>query len=162
GLLSITLLAYSYHKITRGLSVDMVQDAGFLQYFEDVEKNVQKFGRSSGTYIENEVIAQGPAQYDIVTTYENLVLTYQTAAQQRQHQALIPFYPSLNIVSNHPFAIFANVPQEQQQAAKAFRDFLLDAPQQRKALLSGFRPMNTRVSLQDSISGNPFTNTSFG
>jgi serine/threonine protein kinase len=162
GLLSIALLAYSYHKISRGLSVDMVRDAGFLDYFEAIEKNVQKFGRSSGTYITNEVIVQGPPQYDIVTTYENLVLTYQKAAQQRW-QPLIPFYyPSLNIVSNHPFAIFTNVSQEEQQAAKTFREFLLDGPQQRKALLSGFRPMNPKVSLQDSISGNPFTNTSLG
>ena len=163
GLLSITLLAYSFHKISRGLSIDKVQSSDFLKYFEDVETNVQKFGLSSGTYIENEVIVQGPSQYDIVTTYENLVLTLQKEAQQRQPgQSLIPSYPNLNIVSTHPFAIFTNVSQDQQTAAKKFRDFLLDVPQQRKALLSGFRPVNSSVSLHDPISGNPFTDATLG
>src|SRR5262249_34857633 len=75
---------------------------------------------------------------------------------------LIPSYPALNAVSNHPFAIFTNTSQEEQQAAKTFRDFLLDSPQQRKALLAGFRPINSSVSLHDPISRNPFTDTSLG
>jgi serine/threonine protein kinase len=163
GLLSITLLAYSfYSKTSRVLSIDKIQDADFLKYFTEVEDNVQKFGRSSGTYMQNEIIVFGPSQYDIVTTYENLVITLQKTAQQRQGQALIPSYPELNIVSNHPFAIFTNASQEERTAAKKFRDFLLDVPQQRKALLSGFRPINPDVSLHDSIAGNPFTDTSLG
>jgi serine/threonine protein kinase len=162
GLLSITLLAYSYHKISRGLSADKIRNPDFLTYFSEVEDTVSKFGRSSGTYMQNEIIVYGPSTYDIVATYENLVLTLQKTAQQRQHQPLIPSYPSLNIVSNHPFAIFTNVSREEQMAAKKFRDFLLDTPQQRKALLSGFRPINSSVSLSDGISGNPFTDKSLG
>jgi serine/threonine protein kinase len=162
GLLSIALLAYSYYNTTSDLSIDKIRDPGFLKYFVEVEGKVTKFGRSSGTYIENEVIVQGPSAYDIVPTYENLVLTLQKKAQQRQGQPLIPSYPSLNIVSNHPFAIFTNASQEEQMAAKAFRDFLLDVPQQRKALFYGFRPFNPNVSLNDSISGNPFIDTSLG
>jgi ABC-type sulfate transport system substrate-binding protein len=162
GLLSIALLAYSFYKTSRGLSVDKIRDPAFLNYFTEVEGNVQKFGLSSGTYIQNEVIVQGPSAYDIVTTYENLVLTLQKTAQQRQHQALVPSYPSLNIVSNHPFAIFTNVSPDEQMAAQKFRDFLLDVPQQRKALLSGFRPINSNVSLHDSIPENPFNDASLG
>ena len=163
GLLSIALLAYSFYNISRGLSVAQIQNADFLKYFAEVEANVQKFGLSSGTYLEKEVIVQGPSQYDIVTTYENLVLTLQKEAQTRQPgQPLIPSYPSLNIVSNHPFAILTNTSQDMQMAAKKFRDFLLDVPQQRKALLSGFRPTNPNITLSDPISGNPFTDTSFG
>ncbi len=167
GLLSITLLAYTfyskvYSKPSRVLSVDRIQNPDFLRYFQEVQDNVQKFGLSSGTYIQNEIIVQGPSAYDIVTTYENLVITLQKAAQQRQGRPLIPSYPSLNIVSNHPFAIFTNAPQDEQVAAKKFRDFLLDVPQQRKALRFGFRPINPSVSLHDSISGNPFTDTSLG
>jgi Ca-activated chloride channel family protein len=167
GLLSITLLAYTfyskvYNKPSRVLSVDRIQNPDFLRYFKEVQDNVQKFGLSSGTYMQNEVVVQGPSAYDIVTTYENLVITLQKAAQQRQSQPLVPSYPTLNIVSNHPFAIFTNASQDEQAAAKKFRDFLLDVPQQRKALRFGFRPINPGVSLHDSISGNPFTDTSLG
>jgi len=162
GLLSITLLAYTfYSKTSRVLSVDKIQNPDFLKYFEEVEGYVSKFGRSSGTYIEREIIVYGPSQYDVVTTYENLVITLQKPAQKR-HQPLIPSYPSLNIVSNHPFAIFTSASPEEQRAARKFRDFLLDVPQQRKALRSGFRPTNSNVSLHDSIPGNPFTDTSLG
>src|SRR5262249_23122596 len=68
GLLSMTLLAYSYHKISRGLSVEKIRNPDFLKYFAEVEDNVQKFGLSSGTYLQNEVIVQGPFAYDIVIT----------------------------------------------------------------------------------------------
>lgn len=162
GLLSIALLAYSFYNISRGLTVSQIQDSQFLSYFTDVENNVQKFGLSSGTYLEKEVIVQGPSAYDVVTTYENLVLTFQKEAQQRWSQPLIPSYPNLNIMSNHPFAIFTNASQDEQTAAKKFRDFLLGLPQQRKALLSGFRPANLDLSLHDPVSGNPFNDTSLG
>jgi hypothetical protein len=36
---------------------------------------------------------------------------------------------------------------------------LLAAPQQRKALLAGFRPVNSDVSITDSIANNPFNDT---
>ncbi len=163
GLLSITLLAYSfYSKTSRLLSVDKIQNTDFLTYFTRVEDYVSKFGNNSDNYIEYEVIVQGPSKYDIVTTYESLVLMLQKTAKQLQHQPLILSYPSLNIVSNHPFAIFTNASPEEQMAAQKFRDFLLDVPAQRKALLFGFRSTNPNVSLQDAIPGNPFTDASLG
>jgi ABC-type sulfate transport system substrate-binding protein len=69
------------------------------------------------------------------------------------------FYPDLNIESNHPFAILQGtwVNTEQQVAAKQFRDFLLQIPQQKHALLYGFRPSSTSVQLTDNtVSQNPF------
>jgi serine/threonine protein kinase len=159
GLLTITLLAYSHYQMSRGLTVAQVTDTTFLQYFQIIEGAVQKFGRSSGTYLEQEVILNGPSSYDIVMTYENLVLTMQNEARQRWNQSLLPFYPSVNITSNHPFAIFKGngITQLEQEAAMKFRDFLLDVPQQHKALLKGFRPTNSQVALTEKVAGNPFT-----
>jgi hypothetical protein len=158
GLLSITLLAYAFYKEQRGLTLDQVRSATFLSYFSDIEGAVTQFGRSSGTYLENEVILKGPAAYDITTTYENLVLTSESQAMQRQGQLLLPFYPSLNNISDHPFAILQGqgITAEAQMAAKALRDFLLAEQQQRQALLSGFRPTNPNVHITDRLSGNPF------
>ncbi len=158
GLLSITLIAYAYYKEQRGLTLDQVRAPAFLSYFSDIQGAVTQFGRSSGTYLENEVILKGPAAYDIITTYENLVLTRENQAIQHQAQPLQPFYPGLNIVSDHPFAIVQGswVTPEQQLAAKAFRDFLLAEAQQRLALLSGFRPTNPKVHITDKVLGNPF------
>ncbi len=164
GLLSVTLIAYSFYKKSRGLTVADIQNAEFLKYLTDIEGAVNKFGKSSGTYLSQEVILNGPSSYDVVTTYENLVLTLQKPAQQRNGQAFQPFYPTQNIVSNHPFAILRGdwVTQAQQEAAQKFRSFLLDAQQQRKALVNGFRPVNSSVSITDSMQGNPFTDKTLG
>jgi hypothetical protein len=158
GLLSITLLAYAFYKEQRGLTLGQVRSSAFLAYFSDVEGAVTQFGRSSGTYLENEVILKGPAAYDITTTYENLVLTREREAMQRQGQLLLPFYPGLNIVSDHPFAILQGqgITTEAQRAAKALRDFLLAEQQQRLSLLSGFRPTHPNVAITNRLPGNPF------
>jgi hypothetical protein len=162
GLLSITLLAYSYFQEPRGLTKAQVDDPKFLSYFYDIEGAVTAFGRSSGTFLENVVIPMGPAAYSIVTTYENLVLTLQPEAIQRNSQPLQLFYPSLNIVSDHPFAILQGnwVKQEEQMAASVFRDFLLSDTQQQAALSYGFRPANPNVKITDQVNNNPFLNQS--
>jgi len=158
GLLTITLLAYAANNEQRGLTVDQLSTPKFLQYFSDIEGAVNAFGRSSGTFLQNVVIEEGPAQYDITTTYENLVLTFESQAINRQHQQLQLFYPSLNILSDHPFAILQGnwVSDEQRMAARTFRDFLLDVEQQKVALASGFRPTNPGVQITDRVPGNVF------
>jgi len=158
GLLTITLLAYAANNEQRDLTVDQLNTTQFKQYFKDIEDAVNAFGRSSGTFIQNVVIEQGPAQYDIVTTYENLILTLENQAISRQHQQLQLFYPSVNILSDHPFAILQakGVTNEQRMAARVFREFLLAAEQQKVALSSGFRPTNPNVQVTDNVPGNVF------
>ena len=158
GLLSITLQAYSFYKIQRGLTVAQIQNNDFLKYFQNLEGAVQLFGRSSGTYLKNEVITRGPASYDIIPIYENLILTNEQGAASRWKMSLVPFYPAVNIISDHPFAILNAdwASKDEQQAATAFRDFLLSDAQQRKALQSGFRPINPNVKTSDKVVGNPF------
>jgi len=158
GLLTITLLAYAANNEQRDLTVDQLNTAQFKQYFKDIEDAVNAFGHSSGTFLQNVVIQQGPAMYDIVTTYENLVLTLENQAISRQHQQLQLFYPSVNILSDHPFAILQakGVTNEQRMAARVFREFLLATEQQKVALSSGFRPTNLNVQVTDNVPGNVF------
>ena len=158
GLLAITLMAYSSFNEQRGLTKAQVDDPAFLKYLSDFEVAVNGFGRSSGTFMENVVIADGPASYNIVATYENLVLTLQQDALRRQNEALLLFYPQKNIVSDHPFAIMKGswVTEDEQMAALKFRNFLLSDAQQRAALTSGFRPSNGNVHISDQIKNNPF------
>jgi len=160
GLLTITLLAYHYFKEARGLTIAQANDPGYARYLHDFEGAVNAFGHSSGTYLKNDIIdGSGPAQADIIATYESLVLTLQAEAQSRQHQPLLIYYPDVNILSDHPFVVLQGdwVTDEQKQAALQFRDFLLDVPQQRLALSYGLRPVNSAIALSDSsISNNPF------
>ncbi|MBV9020035.1 MAG: substrate-binding domain-containing protein, partial [Ktedonobacteraceae bacterium] len=161
GLLTITLLAYAALGKSRDLTVNDVTSSTYVNFLKVFENAVNEFGRSSGTYLNNIVLSQGPALSDVIATYENLVLSpqLQQEAQERYQQPLLLFYPSLNIVSNHPFAIFQAewVTPEQQAAALQFRNFLLGVPQQQRALQNGFRPSNPNVQISDkSIANNPF------
>jgi len=105
-------------------------------YIGVFESAVNEFGLSSGTYFTDTVIANPPSAHAITMTYENLVLEYQPQAQQSQQEPLLIYYPGLNAVSNHPFAILDApwVSDEQKTAAMQFCDFLLGADQQRQAL----------------------------
>jgi hypothetical protein len=158
GLLAVTLLAYSFFKEQRELTVKQIDNPQFLSYFNDIEGAVSAFGRSSGTFLTNVVIPLGPPEFDIIATYENLILTNNKTAVAVQHQPLQLFYPNLNIISDHPLAILQGnwVTHEQQMAAQTFRDFLLAAPQQRLALATGFRPANVNVHITDNVPRNVF------
>jgi len=125
-------------------------------YIGVFESAVNEFGLSSGTYFTDTVIANPPSAHAITMTYENLVLEYQPQAQQSQQEPLLIYYPGLNAVSNHPFAILDApwVSDEQKMAAMQFRDFLLGADQQRQALTYGFRPSDP------SIKNSPFAQLS--
>ncbi|HET8842820.1 MAG TPA: protein kinase [Ktedonobacteraceae bacterium] len=152
GLLTIVLLAYNYFKATRGLTATQVGDPRYWDYLAIFEKAVNQFGHSSGTYLKNEAIGVGPAQADVIATYENLVLTSQEQAQSQQKQPLLIYYPAVNILSEHPFAVLQGdwATDEEKQAALQLRDFLLGAAQQRLALAYGFRPGDPTISLSSS------------
>jgi serine/threonine protein kinase len=158
GLLTIILMAYAFFKKQRNLSINDVKDKGFVLFFQDFEDAVTAFGHSSGTYLSNEVFLKGTSGYDIVATYENLVLTAQDEIKQRVGQLWRPFYPALNILSDHPFAILRGdwASAEQLAAAKAFRTFLLGETAQRLALKYGLRPVHQKVRITDNSANNLF------
>lgn len=150
GLLSIILIAYDHYKKTRGLTVNDVKDQGFLAYMSDFEGAINQYGRSSDGFYSNCVLNPVYA-YQITTIYENLVLMH-------QNRDFSIFYPSTNMISDHPFVILQadDVTSEQQQAAKVFRDFLKQDQQQRLALTFGLRPLSQNITLADSVAGNVF------
>jgi hypothetical protein len=159
GLLTITLLAYEHFNQPRTLSKNLFDaSSSYWSYLDVFEQSIISYGCSSGTYL-TKVLADGPAQADIIATYENLALTLPSGLSD---QSFLISYPSPNILSDHPFAVLQGswVTDEQSQAAQQFRDFLLTRQQQFQAVHYGFRPgpNTTGISLQDSTipGGNPF------
>lgn len=159
GLLTVTLLAYRHFNEPRSLTPNQFDaSSNYWNYLDVFEQAVNSFGCSSGTYLK-ALINAGSAQADVIATYENLALTSQSGLSG---QSLLIYYPSPNILSDHPFAVLRGdwVTDEQSQAALQFRDFLLAQQQQVLALSYGFRPgpTNYGISLQDSnVTGaNPF------
>ncbi len=102
--------------------------------------------------LSRSALKTGQASHSSVTKK-----THSVSPVSRVNFPARPFYPGLNIVSDHPFAILQGngITGEAQMAPKVFRDFLL-AEQQRQALISGFRPTNPSVHITDKVAGNPF------
>jgi ABC-type sulfate transport system substrate-binding protein len=157
GLMTLTLIAYSYFKKDRDLTPQEIHnDSGFRTFLKDIEDKVQCFGPSSGAFMPT-VIRDGPGYFDFVTSYENLVLANEQAARGRWDQTMVMYYPPrLKMKSDHPFVILQGkwVSPGQQQAALAFLKFLKDPAQQQSALTFGLRPENLPITAD--VPGNLF------
>jgi ABC-type molybdate transport system substrate-binding protein len=121
----------------------------FLWVYEDA---VRQFGQSTGSFT-GCVLSAYAASHDLIVTYESDIL-----ANAGSHtQPIELFYPSLTMICDHPFAIFARQHDPdtalKQEAARRFRAFLLEDAQQREARSYGFRPINPALPLSSSIPG---------
>ena len=160
GLLTLLLMTYQYTQAPRLSSPGQLNNSGLWKYINDFESAVNEIGLSSGTYFTDTVLTNPPSSHNITMIYENLVLLHEGDARRRGGEPLSIYYPGLNAVSNHPFAILDApwVSDEQKMAAKQFRDFLLGHAQQVQAVQYGFRPSDPSIEPTDpNIKNNPFT-----
>jgi|GEM_PF-212625 len=157
GTQTLVLMAYAFHNKSAGLTVADVEDPAFLSWLEAMEVGVYDLGSSTGTLMQ-QMVQRGPGSYDIVLVYENLAIEYMAAGEQRWNQPLRVYYPPATIFSDHPYAILDDplTSREEREAARRFRDFLLQRPQQELALQSGFRPIDPDVVLSGADAANPF------
>jgi hypothetical protein len=155
GLMTLITLAAWYAR-SMGQSIPPADAAigdphlqGFVWTFEDA---VRQFGQSTGSFTACALDAYA-AEHDLIVTYESDVL----ANGANSTRAIELHYPSLTMQCDHPYAIFArkNDPATalKQEAARRFRDFLLQDAQQREARSYGFRPVNLAYPLSSAVPG---------
>jgi ABC-type Fe3+ transport system substrate-binding protein len=149
GFMTILLMAYDYFGTTSGLtSQQILSDAGFRQWFTEIESTISKFGDSTGTYMK-DMVAYGPSVYDLTAVYESTAIE-QAANALGRYGELRVYYPPATIMSDHPFCVLQAewVKPDQAQAAQQFVDYLLSQPAQEKALIKyGFRPTDQAITL---------------
>ena len=154
GFMTILLMAYDYFGTTSGLtSQQILADAGFRQWFAEIEGTISKFGDSTGTYMK-DMVAYGPSVYDLTAVYESSAIE-QAANARGRYGELHVYYPPATIMSDHPFCVLQAdwVKPDQAQAAQQFVDYLLSQPAQEKALLKyGFRPSDPSIALDQPAS----------
>lgn len=159
GLQALVLMAYAFAQKTDNLTPDDITQETFAPWLDAFECSVQQFGANTGDYTAN-MIRVGPSQYDFVITYENLAAEYAPIAKQRRSAGLHIYYPPTTLINDNPYAILSApwIDSDQQAAARTLRDFLLSDEAQRLALLHGFRPANSAITLGLDDPGNPFRN----
>jgi Ca-activated chloride channel family protein len=116
-----------------------------------VESSIIHYGTSTG-FFGDRMFERGPSYLSAAVLYENLIVAQESKriSGQSSQIPVVAIYPKEGTFwSNHPYVI-VNAPwvtAEQKEAAGLFESFLLDKPQQIKALELGFRPADPSVPL---------------
>jgi Ca-activated chloride channel family protein len=155
GLVSVIAEAYAGADKQRGLTLDDLEDPDLRAFMAEVESGIIHYGSSTGFFAER-MFERGPSYLSAAVMYENLVVAQESKrlAGQEAHAPVVAIYPREGTFwSNHPYAIL-NAPwvtPEQQAAAEDFLAFLLDQPQQLKAIELGFRPADPSLALTSPL-----------
>ena len=154
GLDAVIAMNYAAVNKQRGLTSDDVANQTTKNFVSTVESSVIHYGDSTG-FFADKMFSNGPGYLSATVMYESLVIEA-NSGKKYPHLAypVVSIYPKEGtFFSDHPYTILQGgwVTPEKKAAALAFRNFLLDTPQQQKALQYGFRPADSKIGL-----GAPF------
>ena len=155
GIVSIIAEAYSGANKQRDLTLSDLQNEKLKSFMAEVEKSVIHYGTSTGFFAER-MFERGPSYLSAAVMYENLIVAQENKRLNGSSSQLpvIAIYPKEGTFwSNHPYVIL-NAPwvtAEQKEAAQDFQTFLLDRPQQLKAIELGFRPADPSIPLTSPL-----------
>jgi Ca-activated chloride channel family protein len=151
GIVSIIAETYAGVGKQRDLTLQDLKDSDLKAFVADVESSIIHYGRSTGFFAER-MFERGPSYLSAAVLYENLIVAQESKrlAGESFQLPVVAIYPKEGTFwSNHPYAVL-NAPwvtDEQKMAAEDFLAFLLDKPQQLKALEYGFRPADPAIPL---------------
>jgi len=151
GIVSVIAETYAGAGKQRSLTLEDLQDPDLKEFVADVESSIIHYGRSTG-FFAHRMFERGPSYLSAAVMYENLVVEQESRRMRGESSQLpvVAIYPKEGTFwSNHPYAIL-NAPwvsDEQKAAAEEFLAFLLDRPQQLRAMEYGFRPADAAVPL---------------
>jgi Ca-activated chloride channel family protein len=151
GIVSIIAETYAGLGKQRGLTEADLKSPELEEFMFNVESSVIHYGTSTGFFAER-MFERGPSYLSAAVLYENLIVAQESKRLSGQSAQIpvVAIYPKEGTFwSNHPYAVL-NAPwvtPEQKEAAGLFEAFLLDKPQQLKALEYGFRPADPSIPL---------------
>jgi len=151
GLVSVIAEAYAGASKQRDLTPDDLRDPSLGKFMAEVESSIIHYGSSTGFFAER-MFERGPSYLSAAVIYENLIVAQESKRQAGEslQMPVVAIYPREGTFwSNHPYAILNAdwVTDEQRAAAEDFLVFLLDRPQQQKAIELGFRPADQTIPL---------------
>ena len=151
GLISLFAEVYAASGKTAGLTQADVEKPHTAEFLSGIEKSVVHYGSSTG-FFGRQMFSTGPQYLSAAVLYENMVI--ESYAQNNLPFPVVAIYPKEGTFwSDHPVGIVERdwVTAERREAAKIFIQFLLQKPQQQKAIGYGFRPGAVDVALASPI-----------
>jgi Ca-activated chloride channel family protein len=150
GLLIMTALAYSVQGKTTGLTADEVYADNVVQAFTQLEQNTYHYGIQSRPLMQ--LLAQrGPDYLHAVNTSEAETLKTNVDFKDTLRFQLVFIFPAKGTFwTEQPFCILDGdwVTDQQKEAAKIFRDYILDPARQQMAIDYYLRPVDTSLPLR--------------
>jgi Ca-activated chloride channel homolog len=146
-----TLLAEFYAAVgkQRGLTVADVQRPESQQFIRDLGQGIKHYGYNTLIFSEN-MRKFGMSYISAFPMEEITLIDFNKKSPQ---VPLVAIYPKEGTFwHDNPYIVMASAPAEEQQAAREFYAFLLNAESQRAAMSYGFRPANPDVQLADPVS----------
>ena len=147
GLIALLAEVYAGVGKTAGLTRADVEKPSTGKFLHDIEQAVVHYGRSTGFFGE-KLMQNGPSYLSAAVLYENMVI--QSYQRRDLPFPLVAVYPKEGTFwSDHPVGIVQRdwVTPEHRAAAETYIRFLLDKPQQQRAMHYGFRPGDAMIAL---------------
>jgi Ca-activated chloride channel homolog len=151
GLISLFAETYAASGKTAGLTAADVNKPHTAEYLSAIEKSVVHYGSSTG-FFGRQMFSTGPQYLSAAVLYESMVI--ESYSQNNLPFPVVAIYPKEGTFwSDHPIGIVERewVTPEHREAAKTYIQFLLQRPQQEKAITYGFRPGSVDVPLASPI-----------
>lgn len=151
GIVSVIAEAYAGAGKQRGLTLADVQQPELKSFMTDVESSIIHYGTSTG-FFGDRMFQNGPSYLSAAVLYENLIVAQESKrlAGMSSQIPVVAIYPKEGTFwANHPYIVL-NAPwvsADQTAAALDFQTFLLDKPQQQRAIELGFRPADPAIPL---------------
>lgn len=151
GIVSILAESYAATGKQRGLTLDDINDPKTQEFMSKVESSIIHYGTSTG-FFADRMFQRGPSYLSAAVMYENLIVAQESKrlSGASSQTPVVAIYPKEGTFwANHPYVV-VNAPwvtADQKEGAGVFEDYLLDKPQQLKAIELGFRPADTSIPL---------------
>jgi Ca-activated chloride channel family protein len=151
GLISLFAEVYAASGKTAALTVADVNKPHTAEFLSGIEKSVVHYGSSTG-FFGRQMFSTGPQFLSAAVLYENMVI--ESYSQANLPFPVVAIYPKEGTFwSDHPIGIVERdwVTPERREAARIYIQYLLQRPQQEKAITYGFRPGAVDVPLTTPI-----------
>jgi Ca-activated chloride channel family protein len=151
GLISLFAEVYAGSGKTAGLTAADVNKAHTADFLSGIERSVVHYGSSTG-FFGRQMFSSGPQYLSAAVLYENMVI--ESYSQGNLPFPVVAIYPREGTFwSDHPIGVVERewVTPEKRDAAKVYIQYLLQRPQQEKAIAYGFRPGAVDVPLASPI-----------
>jgi len=161
GVVSILAVVYAGTNKQRDLTLDDIHNPQVAEFVAEVQASLIHDGSSTGFFAE-QIFQNGPSYLSAAVLYENLIVAQEARrlgtrdflSWTLEQVPIVAIYPKEGTFwTNHPY-VLVNAPwvtDDQKAAAAAFEQFLLDKPQQLKALELGFRPADASIPLTSPL-----------